>query len=297
MQLIGTINYGNRGPKGDPGTVEFEELTPEQKEELRGPQGIPGPEGPQGPKGDTGAQGPIGPQGPQGIQGEQGIQGIQGIQGDIGPAGPQGPKGDDNVVIITRSATYEEVEALYNAKKTVILDEGGNGQLRLQGKTKWTGMQGGSWEDSPVCFIFIDHARPAYDAQGGYHTVQNLRPELNIRILNPNGWERTNYEVILARKSEIPSDIHINDLIDAKISELPTGGYEPDYQGITLNENGELALRFDSGQGLGVGPAGMLVRADSNAITFTDTGELTINSDYVNNLIDAKLGVIENGSY
>lgn len=38
-----------KGEKGDPGSVEFDELTPEQKEELRGPQGL------QGPKGDTGA--------------------------------------------------------------------------------------------------------------------------------------------------------------------------------------------------------------------------------------------------
>lgn len=93
---------GPQGDKGEDGFIVFEELTPEQKEELRGPQGIQGPiglTGPQGPagkdgaKGDTGAQGPIGPQGPAGEQGPQGIQGEQGIQGPVGPVGPEGPKG------------------------------------------------------------------------------------------------------------------------------------------------------------------------------------------------------------
>ena len=93
----------------------FEELTPEQKAELKGdpgpqgpkgdqgevgPQGLQGEPGPQGPKGDTGEVGPQGPQGPkgdQGIQGEQGIQGLKGEQGpkgDQGETGPQGSKGD-----------------------------------------------------------------------------------------------------------------------------------------------------------------------------------------------------------
>lgn len=39
---------GDKGDKGDDGFIQFEELTPEQKEELRGPQGIPGPIGPAG---------------------------------------------------------------------------------------------------------------------------------------------------------------------------------------------------------------------------------------------------------
>lgn len=100
---------GPQGPKGEDGGIVFEELTAEQKEELRGPQGI------QGPQGETGPAGPIGPQGPQGIQGEvgpqgetgpvgpqgeQGIQGEKGETGDVGPAGPQGetgPQGEQGI--------------------------------------------------------------------------------------------------------------------------------------------------------------------------------------------------------
>lgn len=49
---------GDTGPKGDPFT--YEDFTPEQLENLKGPKGDIGP------KGDTGPQGPIGPQGPKG---------------------------------------------------------------------------------------------------------------------------------------------------------------------------------------------------------------------------------------
>ena len=97
---------GPQGPKGDPGpqgkkgadgSMTFEELTPEQRESLRGPQGEQGPQGTQGIQGvqglpgDRGETGPIGPEGPQGLQGEQGPEGPQGPQGDVGPQGEVGP--------------------------------------------------------------------------------------------------------------------------------------------------------------------------------------------------------------
>ena len=80
---------GPQGPKGDDGSIIFEELTDEQKEELRGPQGVAGPQGPQG------IQGPIGPAGAKGEQGIQGEPGPQGPEGPQGIQGPIGPKGDD----------------------------------------------------------------------------------------------------------------------------------------------------------------------------------------------------------
>lgn len=51
---------GPQGPKGADGDVSFDELTPEQIEELRGPAGPQGPQGVQGPAGQTGATGPAG---------------------------------------------------------------------------------------------------------------------------------------------------------------------------------------------------------------------------------------------
>lgn len=52
-----TTIMGPPGPKGDDGTLVFEELTEEQREQLRGPKGE------DGAKGD---QGEVGPQGPAG---------------------------------------------------------------------------------------------------------------------------------------------------------------------------------------------------------------------------------------
>ena len=105
---------GPQGERGADGAVSFDELTPEQIEELRGPQGDKGSKGDQGelgPQGETGETGPqgvtgsrgpqgnkgeigeTGPQGSQGKQGQKGDRGDQGYQGDIGPMGPQGKQG------------------------------------------------------------------------------------------------------------------------------------------------------------------------------------------------------------
>ena len=58
---------GLQGPKGDAFT--FEDFTPEQLANLKGPKGDKGDIGPAGPKGDTGD---IGPQGPKGEKGDKG---------------------------------------------------------------------------------------------------------------------------------------------------------------------------------------------------------------------------------
>lgn len=53
----------------------YDDLTPEQQAELRGPQGEPGSQGEQGiqgPKGETGMQGPVGPKGDKGDSGKPG---------------------------------------------------------------------------------------------------------------------------------------------------------------------------------------------------------------------------------
>ena len=128
---------GEAGPQGEKGEkgegFKFEDLTDEQKEELRGPEGRRGPQGLKGddlvfedltdeqkaelkgPKGDPlkfedltqeqidqlrsdiagpeGPQGPAGEAGPQGEKGEKGDAGEQGPQGEVGPQGEMGPAG------------------------------------------------------------------------------------------------------------------------------------------------------------------------------------------------------------
>lgn len=91
---------GPPGPKGTDGTMTFEELTPEQKESLKGAQGPQGakgdtgPAGPQGPKGETGPQGPKGNTGPQGPAGKDGYTPVKGMDYFDGAPGQPGPKGD-----------------------------------------------------------------------------------------------------------------------------------------------------------------------------------------------------------
>lgn len=131
-----TSIQGPPGPKGEDGSIVFEELTDAQKEMLRGPagpQGDKGDPGEQGPIGPQGEIGPVGPQGPRGYslnatrdnanrrvkiyqvqdrgsvvvayvydgetgeQGPEGPQGKQGIQGPEGPIGPQGEQGIQGV--------------------------------------------------------------------------------------------------------------------------------------------------------------------------------------------------------
>ena len=75
--MANILGIGGRGEKGDPGEtgapLTFDQLTAEQKAQLKGDKGEPGATGatgPAGPKGDTGATGATGPTGPKGDPGE-----------------------------------------------------------------------------------------------------------------------------------------------------------------------------------------------------------------------------------
>lgn len=78
-----------KGDKGDP--LTWDDLTAEQKAEIKGEKGDRGDPGIQGPRGDpgpTGLPGATGPQGPTGIQGPAGPTGPRGETGSRGPTGP-----------------------------------------------------------------------------------------------------------------------------------------------------------------------------------------------------------------
>lgn len=106
------------------GSIKFEELTPEQKEMLRGPQGIqgiPGPQGVPGPRGQTGEQGPKGDKGdrgetgPRGLTGETGPKGEKGDKGDrgeTGATGAQGPSGADGKDYVLTEADKQEIAGM-----------------------------------------------------------------------------------------------------------------------------------------------------------------------------------------
>lgn len=109
------------GPPGQDGSIEFEELTPEQMEMLRGPKGDPflysdftaeqleALRGPQGLQGETG---PRGEQGPQGIQGPKGDTGSKGPQGDTGPQGSTGRAATISIGTVTTGASGTQAEVI-----------------------------------------------------------------------------------------------------------------------------------------------------------------------------------------
>ncbi|HEL0808250.1 TPA: collagen-like protein [Streptococcus equi subsp. zooepidemicus] len=99
---------GLQGPPGADGKMTFEQLTPEQKQQLKGDKGD------RGPKGDIGPRGLTGPPGPQG---EPGVNGIDGPRGATGPQGPQGPAASipDDVVRRGELAAYL-LKSEYKAK-------------------------------------------------------------------------------------------------------------------------------------------------------------------------------------
>ena len=130
------------GKKGD--ALRFDDLTPEQQAQLKGPKGDKGDPGEKGDpgakgdkgdpgengepgakgdKGDPGEKGEPGAKGDKGDPGEKGDPGAKGEQGDpgpIGPQGPTGPKGDPGAdgSNFTIYGLYESLDALKAAHPT-----------------------------------------------------------------------------------------------------------------------------------------------------------------------------------
>ena len=168
---------GPAGPQGEKGEgFKFEDLTDEQKEELRGPEGRRGPQGLKGddlvfedltdeqkeelrgPKGDPLkfedlTQDQInelksdiaGPEGPQGPAGEAGPQGEQGPQGEVGPAGPQGEQGPQGEVGPAGPQGEQGIQGPAGEKG----EKGDQGEVGPQGPQGEVGPQGIQGETGP----------------------------------------------------------------------------------------------------------------------------------------------------
>lgn len=122
IKYLGQHTEELRGPKGQDGTVSFDELTPTQKASLKGD---PGPKGDPGAKGDkpvitiqngnwhvdgvnTG-QKAKGDKGDPGPKGDPGINGTHGAKGDPGPKGDKGEPGLPGVVRVLTQAEYNNL--------------------------------------------------------------------------------------------------------------------------------------------------------------------------------------------
>lgn len=103
---------GPIGPKGEDGGIKFEELTDEQKEELRGPQGLPGEQGPQGIQGPIGPAGPQGEQGPTGPAGENGITPVKGVDYFTEEEKAEIVKGYAPIITLPIGSMTEEAKAI-----------------------------------------------------------------------------------------------------------------------------------------------------------------------------------------
>lgn len=104
---------GNQGEKGAQGSCRFEDLTPQEKESLKGAQGSQGRVGNQGEQGVQGQRGEKGYQGEAGVQGNQGKMGVQGAKGDttgvVGPQGNQGNRGPQGYGAASPAAEFPKV--------------------------------------------------------------------------------------------------------------------------------------------------------------------------------------------
>ena len=165
--------YMLSGKKGSDGKMTFEDLTPEQKESLKGDpgaqgppgiQGIPGKDGLPGDPGRDGAPGRDGIPGKQGLPGEngksayqialengfvgneeawlaslvgptgpQGAPGRNGSDGAQGPQGVPGEKGDPGVQGPAGKTPVKGVDYYTQADKNEMVD------MVLQAMPRWTG--------------------------------------------------------------------------------------------------------------------------------------------------------------
>lgn len=138
---IGEVITGPPGPQGiqgEPGkSLRYEDLTPTQKAELKGPKGD---RGDIGPRGSQGIPGPVGPTGAKGEAGQAGPAGPAGAQGPMGPTGPKGDPGTtdynqlDNKPNLALKADKSYVDD-QNTALTKKIDTGLQGKVDKAGDT------------------------------------------------------------------------------------------------------------------------------------------------------------------
>ena len=291
------ILKGADGIDGKDGTVDFSQLTDEQKKELaeligagtsptidvsktdgvttltitdiNGTKtatindGADGAQGIQGPKGDTGEAGPIGATGPVGPKGDKGDTGATGPAGETGATGPKGDTGATPA--ITVSATIDNT----SNNPTVTVDQTGTAEAPhitfnfkgLKGEKGDAG-SGGSGANGATF-------TPAIDSDGNlsWTNDKGLANPATVNIKGPKG--DTGQKGAAGAKGDTGAtpNITINVTSDNQSSDTPTatvtktGTAESPIFAIAFS--GLKGAKGDTGA---TGPAYTLTDADKTAI-------------------------------
>lgn len=290
------ILKGADGIDGKDGTVDFSELTDEQKKELAGliestsptidvsktdgvttltitdingtktatiNDGADGAQGIQGPKGDTGEAGPIGATGPVGPKGDKGDTGATGPAGETGATGPKGDTGATPA--ITVSATIDNT----SNNPTVTVDQTGTAEAPhitfnfkgLKGEKGDAG-SGGSGENGATF-------TPAIDSDGNlsWTNDKGLANPATVNIKGPKGDTGQNGAAGAKGDTGATPNITINVTSDNESSDTPTatvtktGTAESPIFAIAFS-----GLKGTKGDTGATGPAYTLTDADKTAI-------------------------------
>lgn len=248
------ILKGADGIDGKDGTVDFSQLTDEQKKELaeligagtsptidvskadgvttltitdiNGTKtatindGAAGAQGIQGPKGDTGEAGPIGATGPVGPKGDKGDTGATGPAGETGATGPKGDTGATPA--ITVSATIDNT----SNNPTVTVDQTGTAEAPhitfnfkgLKGEKGDAGSGPGGSGENGATFT------PAIDSDGNLSWTNDKgldNPE-TVNIKGPKGDTGQNGAAGAKGETGATPNITMNVTSDNESSDTPT---------------------------------------------------------------------------
>lgn len=293
------ILKGADGIDGKDGTVDFSQLTDEQKKELAGlieagtsptidvsktdgvttltitdingtktatiNDGAAGAQGIQGPKGDPGEAGPIGATGPVGPKGDKGDTGATGPAGETGATGPKGDTGATPA--ITVSATIDNT----SNNPTVTVDQTGTAEAPhitfnfkgLKGEKGDAGSGSGGSGENGATFT------PAVDSDGNlsWTNDKGLANPATVNIKGPKGDTGQNGAAGAKGDTGATPNITINVTSDNQSSDTPTatvtktGTAESPI--FAIDFSGLKGAKGDTGA---TGPAYTLTDADKTAI-------------------------------
>lgn len=278
-----------RGDKGADGAAGADGITPhignngnwylgetDTGKPSRGEAGLQGSVGPVGPQGPTGATGPKGETGATGATGPKGDKGdaftyadftaeqLAALKGETGPAGPAGPKGDTGAAGADGKSAYQFAqEGGYTGTETEFAAKLASGALIV------TITDNNGTLSADKTYIDIRDAIIAGTTVLVEYCGSGL-PLIEIADSLFFGTFACEENIVATIVIEITPNGEVND-ISAVVETLPNPK--------ALTFTGAVTGSYD-------GSAPLSVKIPS-----------AVTDDHINSLIDAKLGVIENGAY